>query len=86
MTKLTPLELQLQQYAPEMFALHMLMKDEYEGGGGERQLILLIDALSSFNVTKGTGRIFVQYSQGKISKIEASTELTKNRGLPKNHE
>ena len=83
---LTPLEQQLQQYAPDMFALHMLMKDETEGGGGERHMIKLLEALITFNQTRGTGRIYINYAKGKISKIEASTELTNGMGLPRNHE
>lgn len=86
MIKLTPLEQQLQQYAPEMFALHMLMKDEMDGGGGERHVFTLIQAIIQYNQTKGTGKIYINYSKGKISKIEASTELTKNTGLPKQYE
>jgi len=81
---LTPLEQQLQQYAPQMFALHMLMKDEADGGGGERHLNHLLDALVTYNQTKGTGKIYINYSKGKIAKIEASTELTHGIGLPKN--
>lgn len=81
---LTPLEQQLQQYAPDMFALHMLMKDEMDGGGGERHLIKLLETLIAFNQTHGRGRIYITYSYGKIQKIEVSTEVTNGEGLPKN--
>lgn len=83
---LTPLEQQLQQYAPDMFALHMLMKDEIDGGGGERHMVKLLEALVTFNQTRGTGRIYINYAKGKIAKIEASTELTNGMGLPRNQE
>lgn len=86
MSKLTPLELQLQQYAPIMFELHMLMKDEIEGGGGERKLAILIDALVKYNQTHAMGSITIDYNSGKINHIDARTRLTANTGLPKNHE
>lgn len=73
---LTPLELQLQQYAPDMFTLHMLMKDVVEGGGGEKKIVMLIDALTKYNVDKATGAIMIDYSRGRISTIDARVRVT----------
>lgn len=72
---LTPLELQLQQYAPEMFALHMLMKPT-EQGLGEQKLIVLIGTLVQYFESNATGSIIIDYSKGKISGITSKVNLT----------
>jgi hypothetical protein len=77
---LTPLEQQLQQYAPEMFALHMLMKDVVEGGGGEKKILLLIDTMVKINHDGATGSVMFDYSKGRIANIDVRLRLTAGTG------
>lgn len=68
-------EEQLQKLFPDLFALHLLIKDKDQGGGGEKHLWDLIYELLSANKDLLTGSIMIGYSQGKINSIQTKKDV-----------
>lgn len=76
-------EIQLKQFFPDIYALYLLMKDSEEGGGGEKNILILIDLLLDMNQTNKTGIIFINYSRGRIDNISLKQDITAFKGAIK---
>lgn len=72
---LTPFEVQLSQYFPEIFELHILGKAMESGGGGESHIWDLVGELLEMHRTASTGIIFINYNKGKIDNISIKKDV-----------
>jgi hypothetical protein len=79
-------EKNLAQYYPEVYALFLLAKEKDSGGGGEKNLYTLIEALVSMNALCESGTLLISYSKGHIDKISKQTDLVKRNmhQIPRN--
>lgn len=67
----TPFEKQLQQYFPDIFALHMLSQEE-------KDVWELMQQLLKYNSHKTTGKIEIKYDKGRIAGIYVNETITAN--------
>ena|SRR5581483_7743818 len=77
--KLTPFEIQLKQFFPEIFELHVLGKEVSKGGGGEEYIWDLVKQILEMNRTCSTGIIFVNFNRGRIDNISVKQDILKYR-------
>lgn len=67
----TPFEQQLQQYFPDIFAIHMLSQQE-------KEVWAIMQQLLKYNSSKTTGKIEIKYDKGRIAGIYVNETITAN--------
>lgn len=77
--ELTPFEIQLREFFPEIFNLHMLSKSDDKGGGGERYIWDLVEQLLEMHRISATGILFINYSKGRIENIQLKRDIIAHR-------
>lgn len=74
-SELTQFEIQLKEYFPEIFQLHMLSKSSERGGGGEKYVWDLVGCILEMHRTGGTGIVFINYHKGRIENIQLKQDI-----------